>query len=168
MSPKAWELSYRAAIYVDHSDINSVLFANLQSFGLPGGPQHGAQVTQFGCLLKSCLEVFKSTLMTFIFLFWFLVSFDASAFLFFRDIAVRNVLVASSDCVKLGDFGLSRYVDEQEYYKGKAELISDARVRVGNSKSLPFFWSERSFGYPATNQMDGTRVHQLQTLHHSQ
>lgn len=36
-----------------------------------------------------------------------------------RDIAVRNVLVASPDCVKLGDFGLSRYVDEQEYYKGK-------------------------------------------------
>lgn len=35
-----------------------------------------------------------------------------------RDIAVRNVLVASPECVKLGDFGLSRYVDEQEYYKG--------------------------------------------------
>lgn len=36
-----------------------------------------------------------------------------------RDIAVRNVLVASPDCVKLGDFGLSRYIDEQDYYKGK-------------------------------------------------
>lgn len=36
----------------------------------------------------------------------------------FRDIAVRNVLVASAECVKLGDFGLSRYIDEQEYYKG--------------------------------------------------
>ena len=36
-----------------------------------------------------------------------------------RDIAVRNVLVASSDSVKLGDFGLSRYIEEQEeYYKG--------------------------------------------------
>lgn len=35
-----------------------------------------------------------------------------------RDIAVRNILVASAECVKLGDFGLSRYVDEQEYYKG--------------------------------------------------
>lgn len=35
-----------------------------------------------------------------------------------RDIAVRNVLVASPDCVKLGDFGLSRYVEEEEYYKG--------------------------------------------------
>lgn len=35
-----------------------------------------------------------------------------------RDIAVRNILVASPECVKLGDFGLSRYVDDQEYYKG--------------------------------------------------
>ena len=37
-----------------------------------------------------------------------------------RDIAVRNVLVASHDCVKLGDFGLSRYIEEEEYYKGKS------------------------------------------------
>lgn len=36
-----------------------------------------------------------------------------------RDIAVRNVLVASQVCVKLGDFGLSRYIEEEEYYKGK-------------------------------------------------
>lgn len=35
-----------------------------------------------------------------------------------RDIAVRNVLVASADCVKLGDFGLSRYIEDEEYYKG--------------------------------------------------
>nr|XP_046228613.1 protein tyrosine kinase 2 beta, b isoform X3 [Scatophagus argus] len=34
-----------------------------------------------------------------------------------RDIAVRNVLVASPDCVKLGDFGLSRYIEDEEYYK---------------------------------------------------
>ncbi|XP_061745608.1 protein-tyrosine kinase 2-beta-like [Nerophis ophidion] len=34
-----------------------------------------------------------------------------------RDIAVRNILVASPDCVKLGDFGLSRYIDDQDYYK---------------------------------------------------
>ncbi|KAF6725317.1 Protein-tyrosine kinase 2-beta [Oryzias melastigma] len=40
-----------------------------------------------------------------------------------RDIAVRNVLVASSECVKLGDFGLSRYVDEQEYYKASVTRL---------------------------------------------
>ncbi|XP_009083416.1 PREDICTED: protein-tyrosine kinase 2-beta, partial [Acanthisitta chloris] len=34
-----------------------------------------------------------------------------------RDIAVRNILVASPECVKLGDFGLSRYIEDEEYYK---------------------------------------------------
>lgn len=36
-----------------------------------------------------------------------------------RDIAVRNILVASPECVKLGDFGLSRYIEDEDYYKGK-------------------------------------------------
>uniref|UniRef100_A0A8C4ITV9 non-specific protein-tyrosine kinase n=1 Tax=Dicentrarchus labrax TaxID=13489 RepID=A0A8C4ITV9_DICLA len=40
-----------------------------------------------------------------------------------RDIAVRNVLVASPKCVKLGDFGLSRYVDEHEYYKASVSRL---------------------------------------------
>ncbi|XP_075067763.1 focal adhesion kinase 1 isoform X3 [Mixophyes fleayi] len=34
-----------------------------------------------------------------------------------RDIAARNVLVSTSDCVKLGDFGLSRYMEDSTYYK---------------------------------------------------
>ncbi|XP_059364969.1 focal adhesion kinase 1-like isoform X8 [Carassius carassius] len=34
-----------------------------------------------------------------------------------RDIAARNVLVSSMDCVKLGDFGLSRYMEDSSYYK---------------------------------------------------
>ncbi|KAM9356044.1 protein tyrosine kinase 2 beta, b isoform 1-T3 [Pholidichthys leucotaenia] len=40
-----------------------------------------------------------------------------------RDIAVRNVLVASSDCVKLGDFGLSRYIEDEEYYKASVSRL---------------------------------------------
>ncbi|XP_069376620.1 protein-tyrosine kinase 2-beta-like isoform X3 [Paralichthys olivaceus] len=40
-----------------------------------------------------------------------------------RDIAVRNVLVKSAECVKLGDFGLSRYIDEQEYYKASVSRL---------------------------------------------
>lgn len=40
-----------------------------------------------------------------------------------RDIAVRNVLVAKVDCVKLGDFGLSRYIEEEEYYKASVTRL---------------------------------------------
>ncbi|XP_034017166.1 focal adhesion kinase 1-like isoform X12 [Thalassophryne amazonica] len=34
-----------------------------------------------------------------------------------RDIAARNVLVSSLDCVMLADFGLSRYMEDSSYYK---------------------------------------------------
>uniref|UniRef100_A0A670ZGK0 Protein-tyrosine kinase 2-beta n=1 Tax=Pseudonaja textilis TaxID=8673 RepID=A0A670ZGK0_PSETE len=40
-----------------------------------------------------------------------------------RDIAVRNVLVALPECVKLGDFGLSRYIEDDEYYKASVTRL---------------------------------------------
>uniref|UniRef100_A0A672IFV0 Protein kinase domain-containing protein n=1 Tax=Salarias fasciatus TaxID=181472 RepID=A0A672IFV0_SALFA len=52
-----------------------------------------------------------------------------------RDIAVRNVLVAGPDCVKLGDFGLSRYIDEQEYYKAS---VSRLPIKWMAPKSINF------------------------------
>lgn len=47
-----------------------------------------------------------------------LVALTSSIFLPRRDIAARNVLVSSVDCVMLGDFGLSRYMEDSSYYKG--------------------------------------------------
>lgn len=46
-----------------------------------------------------------------------------------RDIAARNVLVSSVDCVKLGDFGLSRYMEDSSYYKGVSHY-STHRMRM--------------------------------------
>uniref|UniRef100_A0A671RE51 non-specific protein-tyrosine kinase n=1 Tax=Sinocyclocheilus anshuiensis TaxID=1608454 RepID=A0A671RE51_9TELE len=40
-----------------------------------------------------------------------------------RDIAVRNVLVATPELVKLGDFGLSRYIEDEEYYKASVTRL---------------------------------------------
>ncbi|XP_062864133.1 protein-tyrosine kinase 2-beta [Trichomycterus rosablanca] len=40
-----------------------------------------------------------------------------------RDIAIRNILVAKPDCVKLGDFGLSRYIEEEDYYKASISRL---------------------------------------------
>ncbi|XP_047210982.1 protein-tyrosine kinase 2-beta-like isoform X2 [Girardinichthys multiradiatus] len=101
-----------------------------------------------------------------------------------RDIAVRNVLVASVECVKLGDFGLSRYIDEQEYYKASVsrlpikwmapESINFRRftsasdvwmfgVCVWEIFSLaqqPFFWLENG---QVINQLEsGVRLHKPQ------
>jgi focal adhesion kinase 1 len=40
-----------------------------------------------------------------------------------RDIAARNILVSADDCVKLADFGLSRWVEESCYYKASKGVL---------------------------------------------
>uniref|UniRef100_A0AAF5DCX9 Protein kinase domain-containing protein n=1 Tax=Strongyloides stercoralis TaxID=6248 RepID=A0AAF5DCX9_STRER len=45
-----------------------------------------------------------------------------------RDIAARNVLVSSVKCVKLSDFGLSRFLQDEDYYTSE------------HSKLLPIKW----------------------------
>ncbi|XP_076340279.1 focal adhesion kinase 1-like [Tachypleus tridentatus] len=39
-----------------------------------------------------------------------------------RDIAARNVLVTSHDCIKLADFGLSRWIEDHYYKASKGKL----------------------------------------------
>lgn len=36
-----------------------------------------------------------------------------------RDIAARNILLLSPDKIKLSDFGLSRWLEEADFYVGK-------------------------------------------------
>lgn len=54
-----------------------------------------------------------------------------------RDIAARNVLVLSVDCVKLGDFGLSRYMEDSSYYKGLSHSSTHRmRMKPGYGKDI--------------------------------
>ena len=48
---------------------------------------------------------------------YFALAFLESKKFVHRDIAARNVLVSAHDCVKLADFGLSRLIEDDCYYK---------------------------------------------------
>lgn len=57
------------------------------------------------------------TLLTFAYQLSTALSYLESKGFVHRDIAARNVLVSEKDCVKLADFGLSRWLEESNYYK---------------------------------------------------
>ena len=42
-----------------------------------------------------------------------------------RDVAARNILVSNAACVKLADFGLTRAVENSEYYESSRGQIAD-------------------------------------------
>ncbi|MFT7816101.1 focal adhesion kinase 1-like isoform X8 [Arapaima gigas] len=72
--------------------------------------------------LRSFLQVRKynldlATLILFVYQLSTALTYLESKRFVHRDIAARNVLVSSTDCVKLGDFGLSRYMEDCSYYK---------------------------------------------------
>ncbi|XP_069831848.1 protein-tyrosine kinase 2-beta isoform X2 [Dendropsophus ebraccatus] len=78
--------------------------------------------------LGQYLEKHKNTLQVLTMILYSLQICKALAYLegincVHRDIAVRNILVASHECVKLGDFGLSRYLEEEEYYKASVTRL---------------------------------------------
>ncbi len=69
-------------------------------------------------LLKHRVRLRLDSLILFAFQLSTALSYLESKKFVHRDIAARNVLVSAEDSVKLADFGLSRWVEEQSYYKG--------------------------------------------------
>ena len=68
----------------------------------------------FGCFYRCRLDF--ATLVLYSYQLSTALSYLESKRFVHRDIAARNVLVSSHDCVKLADFGLSRGIEES-YYK---------------------------------------------------
>ncbi len=79
-----------------------------------------------------------------------------------RDIAARNVLVSSHDCVKLADFGLSRWIGN--FHKHAVRWESSHKMTFMTFRGRFVLQSiQRKIAY----QMDGAGKHQFQKVHHS-
>lgn len=88
-------------------------------------------------------------------------------FVLFRDIAARNILVSSPHMVKLADFGLSRVLDNQSYYKsskGKLPIKWMAPESINFRKfttasDVWMFGKSKMFHKNATKRMPSRRLH---------
>lgn len=69
------------------------------------------------------LELDLATLVLFAYQLSTALSYLESKKFVHRDIAARNILVSADDCVKLADFGLSRWVEESSYYKASKGVL---------------------------------------------
>ncbi|XP_046437098.1 focal adhesion kinase 1-like isoform X5 [Daphnia pulex] len=69
------------------------------------------------------LELDLATLVLFAYQLSTALSYLESKKFVHRDIAARNILVSADDCVKLADFGLSRWVEESCYYKASKGVL---------------------------------------------
>ncbi|XP_057377626.1 focal adhesion kinase 1-like isoform X2 [Daphnia carinata] len=69
------------------------------------------------------LELDLATLVLFAYQLSTALSYLESKNFVHRDIAARNILVSADDCVKLADFGLSRWVEESSYYKASKGVL---------------------------------------------
>ena len=57
-----------------------------------------------------------------------------------RDLACRNLLLSSNDDVKIADFGLTRHLVEQDYYRKNTD-VSRPRRNSFSSRRLAFYYN---------------------------
>ncbi|XP_013100344.1 focal adhesion kinase 1 isoform X2 [Stomoxys calcitrans] len=83
-----------------------------------------AEYGELRAYLKSSAEKLRrETLLLFCYQLSTALSYLESKKFVHRDIAARNVLVSSPTCIKLADFGLSRWVSEQSYYHSSTCML---------------------------------------------
>ena len=83
----------------------------------------------------------------------------------------RNVLVSSSDCVKLADFGLSRWIEDNSYYKVIKINLSNYSIKnsflfeILTKTINALFEIITGVKRKATDQVDGTRIYKLSKIY---
>ncbi|CAO1301357.1 unnamed protein product [Diamesa serratosioi] len=74
-------------------------------------------------LKENCARLKLGSLLLYSFQLSTALSYLESKKFVHRDIAARNVLVSTPTCIKLADFGLSRWVEDQSYYTSSKGML---------------------------------------------